>query len=233
MAKKKFMIIISLILALGIGNSGVSLADSKEGVSVFQSVRLSPVSVYDEENLLKLSIEDAGKYHGDICLCLTVVFRATQLAISQLWSDEIPKREDFKIISALPTQGSQDCFEFIARVKTRGDFILELPEGTDAVNLLEDNWSFTFIRKSTGEQIRIHVKEGIFPEGAEGFLNVRKKVKFEKTATKDEKETFELAKQELKNIFMNLSADKLFEFKKEKEVVFMNQKVCPGELEGN
>ena len=213
--KRNFLIIVGLILALGIGNSGLSLADSKEDVSVSQSVRLKPILVYDEDNLLKLSIEDAGKYHGDICLCVAVAFRATQLAISQLWNDEIPRRENFKIISALPTQGSQDCFEFITRAKTRGDFALKLPQGTDTKNLSRDNWTFTFIRKSTGEQVRIQMKEEIFSEGSEKFFSLRKKVLFGNTAEKNEKKTFILTKQKLTNAFMNLPLDKLFEYKKQ------------------
>jgi hypothetical protein len=53
-----------------------------------------PISIYDEGNLLVLSLEDTGKYHGDICPCVVVAFRATKLAISQLWKDEIPRREE-------------------------------------------------------------------------------------------------------------------------------------------
>jgi hypothetical protein len=104
----------------------------------------SHILIYDEEDLLKISIEDVGKYHGDVCLCLTLAFRVTQLAISQLWQDEIPKRGDFKIISACPTPGTKDCFEFITRVITRGednDFKLELPPGTDIENMRSDNFT--------------------------------------------------------------------------------------------
>lgn len=213
--KRNFLVIVGLILVLGIGSLGVSLADSKKDISVSQSVRPKCISVYDEENLLILSIEDAGKFHGDVCLCVTAAFRATQLAIFQLWNDEIPRRENFKIISALPTQGSQDCFEFITRAKTRGDFALKLPQGTDIKNLSRDNWVFTFIRKSTGEQVRIQVKEEIFSEGSEKFFSLRKKVLFGNIATKDEKKTFILTKQKLKNDFINLPLDRLFEYKKQ------------------
>lgn len=212
--KRFFLVIVSLILALGIGNAGGYFADAEEDVFVSQSVRLSPVSIYDEGSLLKLSLEDAGKYHGDICLCLTVAFRAIQLAILELWKDEVPKRENFKIISAHPGKGSQDCFEFITRAKKREDFTLKLPPGTNNKNLSRDNWVFTFIRKSTGGQIRIQVKEEIFPEGSERFFSLRKTVKFEKTATKDEKKTFMLTKQKLKDAFMNLPLDRLFDYKK-------------------
>ena len=67
-----------------------------ETVSAEMGVKLSPILIYDEDNLLKISIEDVGKYHGDICPCAIAGFRATQLAKSQLWRDEIPKREDLR-----------------------------------------------------------------------------------------------------------------------------------------
>ena len=172
------------------------------------------IPIYDEESLLKISIEDVGKYHGDIGFCVVVGFRATQLAISQLWQDEIPKREDFKIICAFPGKGSQDAFEFITRAKTRKDFTLKLPEGTSLSTVTIDNLVFTFIRKSTGKQIKVWMKEAAFPpEGSEEIFRLRKKVKFEKTATPEEKEAFKSAAQGLKKAAMSLPLDSLFGFK--------------------
>ncbi len=214
--KTKPLIILSLILGLGISASGIILAKSGQDISAYQSAELSPISIYDEKNLLDLSMEDVGKYHGDICLCATVAFRTTQLAISQLWNNEIPRRGDFEIISALPTQGSQDCFEFITRAKRRGDFTLKLPGGTNIKNLSRDNWTFTFIRKSTGERVRIQLKEEIFSGGSKEFFNLRKKVEFNGTATAEEKEMFASSKQKIKKLFMSLPADKLFIFEKKK-----------------
>ncbi len=171
---------------------------------------LSHISIYDEENLLVLSLKDVGKYHGGICPCVVAGFRVTQLAISQLWKEEIPKRKDFKIISALPSMGSQDAFEFITRAKTRKDFRIELPEGTDLANITMDNWVFVVIRKSTHERVKILLRDEVFPEGSERFFDLRKKVKFEKTATLKEKETFESAKKELKQRLMDWQTDELF-----------------------
>jgi formylmethanofuran dehydrogenase subunit E len=171
---------------------------------------ISPIFIYDEDDLPEISIEDAGKYHGDACLCLTVAFRAIQLAISKLWQDEIPKRGDFKIISACPTPGSRDCFEFITRVITRGegnDFKLELPTGTDIENMRSDNFTFLFIRKSTSDSIKIQMKEGLFPDG---FFKLRKVVKYGKEFTAEEEETFWAIKRELKQKFMTLPAKEIF-----------------------
>ena len=45
-------------------------------------------------------------------------------------------------------------------------------------------------------------------------LKLRKKVKFEKTATSEEKEAFKSDKQELKKALMNLPVHELFGFEK-------------------
>lgn len=177
---------------------------------------LTPISIYDEENLLQISIEDVGKYHGDVCPCLIAGFRATQLAISQLWKNEMPRREDFKIISAFPGRGSRDAFEFITRAKTRGDFTLELPEGTDIANISTDNWIFIIIRKSTGGRIRIWLKEEVFPGGPEKYFGLRKKAKFEKNPAPEEKEAFKSAKKKLKHRLISWPVERLFGFKKER-----------------
>ena len=176
---------------------------------------LPTVSIYDEEDLLEISIEDFAKYHGDICLCGTIGFRLTQLAISQLWGNEIPARGDFKIISACPTRGSKDCIEFVTRVITRkkgADFELELPEGTDIENLTTENFSFTFIRKSTGGSVTVRVKEEVFPPG---FFEMRKKVKFEGTATPEEKKAFKSAYAKLLNGALSLPTDEFLECEKD------------------
>jgi len=73
------------------------------------------IDIYDEENLLKLSLEDAEKYHGDICPCLVMGFRTIQLAIRELWKDTIPERNYLKLISKYPGYGLQDAFEYITR----------------------------------------------------------------------------------------------------------------------
>jgi formylmethanofuran dehydrogenase subunit E len=163
---------------------------------------------------LEISIEDIRKYRGNVCPGVVLSFRATQLAILELWKDEIPKRGDFKITSALPTQGSKDAFEFITRVITRekgANFKLKIPKGADIKNISKDNFTFTFVRKSTNEQIKIRVREGVFPEG---FFELRKKVKLNlpTPATQVEKRTFKQTKQRLRNrLLYLLPANKIFE----------------------
>ena len=175
---------------------------------------LLPIFIYDKEDLLELSIEDIGKYHGDVCPCVAVAFRAIQAAISRLWDGEIPQRSDFRIITRCPTQGTQDVFDFTTRAKTgenrNGDFRIELPEGTSFENLSADNFAFIFIRKSTGDSLEVRVNKEIFPEG---FFKLRNKVESGKV-TRAEKEMFELVKRELKHRYLNLPTYEVFSFNK-------------------
>ena len=205
-----YFICLLLIFGLFTKAEGVSRTTTKIISEPKTISNLSPILIYDEDDLLEISIENVGKYHGDVCLCLTLAFRAIQLAISKLWQDEIPKRGDFKIISACPTPGSKDCLEFITRVITRGngnDFKLELPTGTDIENMTSDNFAFLFIRKSTNDFIRIRMKEGLFPDG---FFELRKIVKYGKKFTAEEEESFWATKRELIQKFMTLPIMSIF-----------------------
>lgn len=196
--KKYILCIIICIFLLSLQSFNV-----KSQVTVPE---LTPISIYDEGNLLKLSIEDAEKYHGDICPCLLIGFRTIQLAIKKLWKDTIPKREDFKVISKYPGHGSQNAFEYITRAKTRNDFILDFTQGTD---ISKKNLVFIIIRKSTSQFIKIRLKEKVIPGGIEKFFKLRKKVL---TATNKEKIEFESLKNELKNRLMNWETNRIFEF---------------------
>jgi formylmethanofuran dehydrogenase subunit E len=197
--KRTFAVMVCLFLAFNIFNG----CEEK-------NTEISSISIYDEDSVLKISLKDVEKYHGDICPCVVIAFRATQLAISELWKDEIPKREDFKIINSLPTHGAEDTFEFITRVKRRKDFEIKLPEGTSNLITSEENYSFVFMRKSTGKKIIIKVKKEIFQKISGSFFSIRTKIKL-KTVTDEEKKEFKLAKHKLKDIFINSPIDELFE----------------------
>ena len=198
--KRTFAVMVCLFLAFNIFNGCEK--ENKE---------ISSISIYDEDSVLKISLKDVEKYHGDICPCVVIAFRATQLAISKLWKPEIPKREDFKIINSLPTYGAEDTFEFITRVKRRRDFEIKLPKGTSNLITSEENYSFVFIRKSTDKQIKVWVKKEIFQKIDDKFFKIRAKIKL-KTVTSEEKKEFGLAKHKLKNIFLNSPIDELFDF---------------------
>ena len=162
------------------------------------------IQIQDKEDILNISIGDVGEYHGHICPCTAVAFRATQLALSKL--DLV--RDDIKIFSAHPSDGHEMTFEYI--LGSSEDLTIKLPEGTDTANLAKDNYVYTFIKKSTGESIEIRVKEEIF---SRGFFELRKKSKAG-IATAEEIKAFKSAKEELKETFLYLPIDDVFTWEK-------------------
>lgn len=178
-------------------------------VTAAKELTYPTIPIYDDSQLLDMSIEEVGAYHGDICICLALGYRGTQLAIADLWDayeGEVPHRGDFKVICASPTKGIRDAFEYITNA-TGDDFVLDLPAGTDIVNLTSDNFRATIIRKSTNESVTIRVKEGIFPER---FFELRTKKKLG-TATKEEKKAFKLLWENTKEKALYKPVEKIFE----------------------
>ena len=161
------------------------------------------VGIYDNNELLDISIYDVEKAHGDICLCVAIAFKATQTAFSE-W-DGTPVRGDIEIITGHPSDGHTETFEYI--LNSIDDVTVDLPMGTDIVNLSLDNYNYQFIDKSTGDKVVVSVKENIFPDG---FSDLRIKCK-QKTATPDEKSAFKLMKNELKDKCLYQPADEVFD----------------------
>ncbi len=175
---------------------------------------LEPIRILDEDRLLHLSVRDAAKYHGDLCACLACGFRATQLGIRELWGDEIPEREDIRVLSAHPAHGVRDAFEFVTRAATRGDLETAPPPGTSRKDMKPENWIFTFTRKSTGESVEIRVRESVFPGGARDFLALRRAAKFGENTGTELKEKFAAARDELRDSFLERPLEDLFEHEK-------------------
>ncbi|MEA1908300.1 MAG: CbiX/SirB N-terminal domain-containing protein [Euryarchaeota archaeon] len=166
--------------------------------------------VYDSESgeTVNLTIEGAAAGHddGELCLCVAVSFRVSQFALSEVWSDV--DQSDLKITSAYPSDGHEETFLYILNNST-ADYTVDMPEGTDPKNLTKANYVYTFTRKSTEESVTVRVKDGIF---LDELFELRKKCKAG-TATPDEKKAFKLIKRELKDRFMYLPIDGLFEIK--------------------
>jgi|LGOV01.1.fsa_nt_gb hypothetical protein len=182
----------------------------------------------EEEINNKVEEEFAGA--DGKCPCVSCAFRAALLGISKVWNDETPERDDIKIISNLSTPGSCQCFQYITGTcqqiepepKTKGEFHIILPNGTDIKNksmenvrmvsggTKVDNWKFNITRKSTGEYFVVDVKDDVFPEG---FFELCKKVKFGKpeNATAEETNTFRSEWEELRNAFLTKPDWELFE----------------------
>ena len=188
--------------------------------------KIEPITIEEKVFSQKITIEEIAELHAEIdeeelmngkpCVCVSCCFRAAQLAFSKLWhgDKEIPKRGDIKIISALPTRGSQITFKYILglEVKPEGSsdgFVLEIPRGTDKKNLTQENYVFTFIRKSTNDSVLVRVRPEIFPDG---FFEQRRIVEhgIPREATEEEKERYEEREREVRDKFLAFSEEELF-----------------------
>lgn len=161
--------------------------------------------ISDEGELLDISLDDVGAAHGHICPCVAAAFKTSQTAF--LAWDGVPARGDLEIVSAHPSDGHTETFEYI--LNSSDDVTVELPEGTDIMNLTAENYNYRFIEKSTGDMVVVSVKDGLFPDG---FFELRKKCK-ENVATPDEKSAFKLAKAELEEKILYLPAEEVFDVK--------------------
>jgi len=159
--------------------------------------------ISDEGELLDISLDELGAAHGHICPCVAAAFKASQTAF--LAWDGVPARGDLEIVSAHPSDGHTETFEYI--LNSSDDVTVKLPEGTDIINLTIENYNYRFIEKSTGDTVVVSVKDGLFPDG---FFELRKRCKA-KVATPDEKSAFKLAKGELKEKILYRPAEEVFE----------------------
>jgi hypothetical protein len=188
--------------------------------------KIEPITIEERGIPVKITMEEIAELHaeqneeemidGKPCICVSSSFRAAQLAFSKLWreNEEIPKREDIKIISTLPTEGSQQTFKYILGIEpvsksnARGEFELALPAGTDKKNLMQDNYVFTFIRKSTNASFQVQVKLEVFPDG---FFVQRRIVEhgIPREAT-EKRKIFEKREREVRDKFLAFSEEELF-----------------------
>ena len=111
-------------------------------------------------------------------------------------------------------------------MKSKGELQMILPDGTEVTDLSVknlkkymvdmnlSNWNIVIIRKSTGDEFEVQVKEGVIPEG---FFELRKKVKVEKTATPEEIEEFRTQWEAVRDAFLTQPDWELFEGVEEPE----------------
>jgi len=163
-----------------------------------------------------------------ICTCVVASFRAALLGIKNVWGDEVPKRDDIRIISNLPTPGSCQCFQYITgnapkiEAMCKGEFHIILPNGTEVKNMSMKNlkkiamninasyYHFIICRRSTGECFTANVKDDVFPED---YFVLRKKVKYgiPEKASKEEIEKFQKEWEDVRNKFLTQPDWELFE----------------------
>ncbi len=187
--------------------------------------KIEPITIEARGSQQKITMEEIEELHaeqhgeerieGKPCICVSSSFRAVQLAFSKLWreNDGIPKREEIKIISTLPAEGSQQAFKYILGIeplsKTRGEFMLDPPAGMENNNAGVENYVFTVIRKSTNASFQVRVRPEVFPDG---FFALKRKVKkgIPREATEEEQKGYEVWESELRDFFLTFSDDKLF-----------------------
>jgi len=159
--------------------------------------------ISDEGELLDISLDDLGAAHDHICPCVAAAFKASQTAF-MTW-DGVPARGNLEIVSAHPSDGHNETFEYI--LNSSEDATVKLPDGTDTLNLTEENYCYSFIEKSTGDMVVVSVKDDLFPDG---FFEIRMRCKTN-VSTPDEKSAFKLAKNEIKEKILYLPAEEVFE----------------------
>jgi len=108
---KTVAIVIMSLLALSA--AVISVDAHMPGAKAPPEFELEPIVILDAGTEVEITIDDIDEYHGGICVCGGCAFRATQLGISEIWGEEIPARDDIKIVSRLPTPGSRDCFRYV------------------------------------------------------------------------------------------------------------------------
>lgn len=210
-----------------------------EQMKEFKRKMLKKQNKTDEEIEKIIAKEFAGA--TGMCPCTSAAFRAALLGISKVWGNEIPERADIKVISSLPTPGSMQCFQYITgtgqgipNVKSKGEFRMILPDGTEvtdfsiknikklSASINTSNYNFVIIRKSTGEKFEVRVKEDVFPQD---FFELRKKVKVKKTATQEEIDKFRKEWEAVRNAFLTQPDWRLFEGiekpKKDRAILFL------------
>ena len=229
-----------VLMVLSTASFSIPVDAHMPGAKAPPAFELSPIVIADDGTEIEITIEDVAEYHASrvkkepqICLCLACAFRATQLGLSEVWGEEIPARDDIKIISRLPTPGSRDCFRYVTgtgpgiETKTMGEYKIVLPDGTEITNMTNknlkklskdntlDNFRFDICRRSTGECFEVVLKEGVFPGD---FFELRKKVKFDpKNATEEERTLFKSEWEDTRDKFLTLQDWELFEGVEEPE----------------
>jgi hypothetical protein len=133
------------------------------------------------------------------------MYRGILAGITEVWGDEVPVRSDIGLKSGLISNGSVQAAWYIIGAGpgmepgNSGKLEFFLQDGSivndksesaikkaSKARTAESYW-FEVTRLSTGDSVRLTVKDEVFPEG---FAEMRKKVKMEKTASVDEIKQF-------------------------------------------
>ena len=206
--KYQIALIVGIFTLFGLIDAYSETPKEKKTISARQVLPCNmPIVIYDGTKPVKISLEDIGKIHGHICPCVLVAFRSMQKVMC-LWRGKHLQRDDLMIITAHPSDGIEDAFDFVTKAKTgknrKGDFKVKLPLGSKAKEIGPDNYTFTFTRKSTGDTLVIKLRKEVFPKN---FFELRKKSIL---GNPEDKKAFTKAKEMLQNRLMSWPCHKLF-----------------------
>ena len=170
------------------------------------------IRMYNKQGKLQnlLAEEVAVEAHGHLCVCGATAFSVTQVAITQLWDQEIPTKGELAVTYHHPGKGHKEVFEYLLGPEN----VTYVKAGDPKHLTLEDNYVYTFIRKDTGATWETTMKEGVIPAGffdlryqVKGFLNGWHKEK----PTKFLKVAFKQKFDEAVNNILSMEASEIFE----------------------
>ena len=170
------------------------------------------IRMYDKQGkLLRLAAQQvANEAHGHICVCSAIGFRITQIAISQLWGQELPTKGQLEVTYHHPGRGHKDVFKYLL-----GPENVTYKKAGDPRHLtLVQHYTYVFVRKDTGVTWKTQIKEGVIPER---FFDLRYKVKgflkgwHKKKPTKNEKAAFKLKFNKSINNVLGMEPSDIFE----------------------
>ncbi|QYZ80062.1 hypothetical protein E2N92_11810 [Methanofollis formosanus] len=205
MKKRLFVLFAALVLCQ-------CVSAHMPGASPAPEVDLGPIVVSENGEPVEITLDDVGAYHGalegknpDVCICCGCTYRALLSGIQEIWGDEIPERSDIGLKCWLISNGSVHAAWYVTGTGPgmdpayRGEVEFIGVDGVPIASLTQsaikknskartlESFRFEITQRSSGTSVERTVSGEIFPEG---FAEMRKKVKFEKTATPDEIKQF-------------------------------------------
>jgi hypothetical protein len=182
------------------------------GAAPMPDVDPGPVVVSEDGVSVEITIDDVAVYHGemegkesDACICCACMYRVLLSGINELWGDEIPEQSDIVVESRLVSNGALHTAWLVTGTgpgmdpASAGRLVLVAPDGSALTDYSKEarmkiakdrkyeDYQFVVTRLSTGESVYLSLREEVFPEG---FLDLRKKVKVDLTATGEETTAF-------------------------------------------
>ena len=90
---------------------------------------------------------------GSLCICEACIYRVLQVALSELWPDEVPVQAAFDITWTHPGACHEKTFKYITG--DAGQYHADVPADTDRQNLSLENYRYTFVAidSDTGEAL--------------------------------------------------------------------------------